>query len=88
MSAGAFKTSPEQLKATKDKKDKKDKKSESFRPREAREFPGRRDKNSNTVKTQKFHTSGVCLREDKNSGHKFRTIIRILGIYDLRMLVA
>ena len=59
-------TSPEQLKATKDKKDK----NWNFRPREAREFLGRWDENSNTVKTQKFHTSGVCLREDKNSRTK------------------
>ena len=35
-------------------------------------FPifGRWDKNSNTLKTQKLHTSGVCLREDNNSRTK------------------
>ena len=60
--------SPEQLKATKDKKTK----NWNFRPREAREFLGRWDKNSNTVKTQQFHTSGVCLREGKNSRTKIR----------------
>ena len=54
-------TSPEQLQARKDKKD------SNFRPREAREFLSGWDKNSNTVKSQKFHTSGVCLREDEHS---------------------
>ena len=39
----------------------------NFRPREAREFLGKWDKNSKTVKTQKFDISGDGLREDKNS---------------------
>ena len=39
----------------------------NFHPREAREFLGRLHKNSKTETTQKFHISGVCLREDKNS---------------------
>ena len=56
-------TSPEPLTATKEKKDK----NLYFRPREAREFLGTWDKNLETVKTQKFDISAVCLREDKNS---------------------
>ena len=62
-------------------KDKKNKKSE-FRPREAREFLGRRDKNSKTVKTQKFDISGVYLQEDKNS--RTQTSDNNLNFWSLR----
>ena len=41
----------------------------NFRPREAQEFLGSWDK-IHTVKTQKFHNSGVCLWEDKHSQTK------------------
>ena len=85
VNAGAFKTSPEQLKATKDEKKTKNR---NFRPREAREFLGRWDKKSKTVKTQKFPRLGSLLGRTKIPGHKFRTIDRIFGIYVLRMLVA
>ena len=44
------------------------KKNRNFCPWKAREILGRCDDYSNTVKHRKFHTSGVCLREDKNSG--------------------
>ena len=66
MSAGAFKQALSNLRQQKTEKTK----NRNFRPREAREFLGSWDKKSNTVKTQKFHTSGVCLREDKNSRTK------------------
>ena len=81
---GCLQTSLEQLKATKDKKDKRN---WNFRPREAREFLGRWDKNSNTVNTQQFHTLGVSFGRTKNPGQKLDKI-RIFGIYVLRMLVA
>ena len=67
VSAGAFKQALSNLRPQKTTKRQKN---WNFRPREAREFLGRWDRNSNTVKTQKFHTSGVCLREDKKSGTK------------------
>ena len=60
----------------------------NFRPRKAREFFGRWDKNSNTARMQKLHTSGVCLREDKTSRIINGTIIRIFEICVLRILVA
>ena len=66
VSADAFKQALSNLRPQKTKKTK----NWNFRPREAREFLGRWDKNSNTVKRQNFHTSGVCLREDKNSRTK------------------
>ena len=66
-------TSREQLMATKEKKKTENLK---FRPREAWEFLGRWNKGSNTIKTQRFHTSGVCLR----GGGKNWTIILIFGI--------
>ena len=66
VSAGAFKQALSNLRPQKTKKTK----NWNFRPREAREFLGRWDNNSNTVKTQTFHTSGVCPREDKNSRTK------------------
>ena len=53
---------------TKDKK--KQKIGISVPGRLGREFLGRWDKNSSTVRMHKFHTSGVCLREDKNSWAK------------------
>ena len=84
MSAGAFKQAQSNLRPQKTKKTK----NLNFRPREVREFLGRWDKNSETVKAQKFDISGVSLREDKIPGHKFWTVIRIFGIYVLRLLVA
>ena len=81
MSAGAFKQALSNLWPQKTK-------NLNFRLREAREFLGRWDKNSKTVKTQKFNISGVAFGRTKIPGHKFRTIIRIFGIYVLRLLVA
>ena len=63
VSAGAFKQALSNLRPQKTEKIK----DRNFCPWEAREFLG----SGNTVKTQKFHTSGVRLREDKNSGQKF-----------------
>ena len=84
VSADAFKQALSNLRPQKTKKAK----NWNFRPREAREFLGSWDKNSNTVKTQKFHTSGVCLREDKKSRTKNGQYFEFSEFTSFRMFVA
>ena len=67
-------TSPEQLKATKDKKETK--KIGISVPGRLGSFSVGGTKNFKhcNIKTEKFHTSGVCLREDQKSRTKSWTI--------------